>query len=247
MDHPIPVTFIRLIVLLPLIGATINFLAGAWLQKTFGKRAISLVGCGVVLAAFLLAARAFYAMLQIAAGKSLHARRLVEVVRRRRTESRHRVLARSVVDDHDADNHRRRRAHSHLLDRLHARRRRLLAIFRMAQPVHLRDAGAGAGRQHVADVRRLGRRGAVLVRADRLLVQGPGEHDRRQQGLHREPRRRPRVRDRAVQSVRWPAGARASDAGDARGRALRAAARGSADKFRRLSIRRISWSASSRC
>ena len=48
MDHPIPVTFIRLIVLLPLIGATINFLAGAWLQKTFGKGAISLVGCGPI-------------------------------------------------------------------------------------------------------------------------------------------------------------------------------------------------------
>src|SRR5579862_4548863 len=65
MDHPIPVTFIRLIVLLPLIGATINFLAGAWLQKTFGKGAISLVGCGVVLAAFLLAARAFHYMLSL--------------------------------------------------------------------------------------------------------------------------------------------------------------------------------------
>jgi NADH-quinone oxidoreductase subunit L len=65
MDHPIPVTFIRLIVLLPLIGATINFVAGAWLQKTFGKRAISLIGCGVVLAAFLLAVRAFFVMLTL--------------------------------------------------------------------------------------------------------------------------------------------------------------------------------------
>jgi len=65
MDHPIPVTFIRLIVLLPLLGAAINFLAGAWLQKTFGKRAISFVGCGVVLAAFILAARAFIAMLHL--------------------------------------------------------------------------------------------------------------------------------------------------------------------------------------
>ena len=184
---------------------------------------------------------------RIAAGKSLHARRPVEVVRRRRTESRHRVLARSVVDDHDADNHRRRRADPHLLDRLHARRRRLLAIFRMAQPVHLRDAGAGVGRQHVADVRRLGRRRAVLVRADRLLVQGAGEHDGRQQGVHRKPRRRPRVRDRALQFVRRPAGARASDAGDARGRAVRAAARGSADKFRGISLGHISWWDSSRC
>ena len=65
MDHPLPVTFIRLIVLLPLIGAAINFLAGAWLQKTFGKRAISLVGCGVVIVAFMLAARAFFAMLTL--------------------------------------------------------------------------------------------------------------------------------------------------------------------------------------
>jgi NADH-quinone oxidoreductase subunit L len=65
MDHPIPVTFIRLIVALPLIGAVINFLAGAWLQKTFGKRAVSLVGCGVVIAAFVLAARAFHAMINL--------------------------------------------------------------------------------------------------------------------------------------------------------------------------------------
>ena len=65
MDHPIPVTFIRLIVALPLIGAVINFLAGAWLQKTFGKRAVSLVGCGVVIAAFVLAARAFQAMINL--------------------------------------------------------------------------------------------------------------------------------------------------------------------------------------
>src|ERR1039457_918305 len=66
MDHPIAVIFIRLIVALPLAGAAINFIAGAWLQKTFGKRAISLIGCGVVIAAFLLAVRAFIAMIAIA-------------------------------------------------------------------------------------------------------------------------------------------------------------------------------------
>jgi NADH-quinone oxidoreductase subunit L len=63
MDHPIPVTFIRLIIVLPLIGAAINFLAGAWLQKTFGKRAISFIGCGVVIAAFIIAVRAFIVMI----------------------------------------------------------------------------------------------------------------------------------------------------------------------------------------
>jgi NADH-quinone oxidoreductase subunit L len=65
MDHPIPVTFVRLIVVLPLLGAAINFLCGAWLQKTFGKRAISFVGCGVVIAAFILAVRGFLAMLTL--------------------------------------------------------------------------------------------------------------------------------------------------------------------------------------
>ena len=41
MDHPVSITVARCIILLPLVGAAINFLAGAWLQKTFGKRAIS--------------------------------------------------------------------------------------------------------------------------------------------------------------------------------------------------------------
>src|SRR5271170_5808710 len=65
MDHPIPVTFIRLIVVLPLIGAAINFLLGARLQKMFGKRVIGLIGCGVVIMAFILAARTFFVMLTL--------------------------------------------------------------------------------------------------------------------------------------------------------------------------------------
>jgi NADH-quinone oxidoreductase subunit L len=66
MDHPIAVTFIRWIILLPLIGATINFLLGPWLQKTFGKLAISFVGCGVVIAAFVIAVIAFARLLHLA-------------------------------------------------------------------------------------------------------------------------------------------------------------------------------------
>src|SRR5215471_18155805 len=66
MDHPASITFVRYIVLLPLLGAAVNFLAGSWLQKTFGKRAISLVGCGVVVVAFLLAVKALAAMLAVA-------------------------------------------------------------------------------------------------------------------------------------------------------------------------------------
>src|SRR6202162_3032918 len=65
MDHPIPVNFIRWIILLPAIGAGINFLLGWWLQEKFGKRAISIVGCGVVIGAFLLAVWGFTRMLAL--------------------------------------------------------------------------------------------------------------------------------------------------------------------------------------
>src|SRR5208337_820563 len=53
MDHPIAVSFVRWIILLPAIGAAINFFLGPWLQKNLGKRAISVVGCGVVIAWWL--------------------------------------------------------------------------------------------------------------------------------------------------------------------------------------------------
>jgi len=66
MEHPITVSFVRWIVLLPLIGATINFLLGSRLQKTFGKSAISIVGCGTVAGAFAIAVYGFITMLGLA-------------------------------------------------------------------------------------------------------------------------------------------------------------------------------------
>jgi len=54
MENPVPVDFIRWIILLPLAGAAINFLLGSWIQRKLGKGAIGLVGCGVVLAAFAI-------------------------------------------------------------------------------------------------------------------------------------------------------------------------------------------------
>src|SRR5437764_1321877 len=65
MDNPQAVEFIRWIVLLPLIGAGINFILGAKLQKKLGRVAISVVGCGVVLGAFGLAVYAFVRMLAV--------------------------------------------------------------------------------------------------------------------------------------------------------------------------------------
>src|SRR5713226_2311579 len=65
MDSPLSVNFIRVIVLLPLLGAAVNFLLGAKLQKRYGKRAISAIGCGVVVIAFGIALWAFYLMLAL--------------------------------------------------------------------------------------------------------------------------------------------------------------------------------------
>jgi NADH-quinone oxidoreductase subunit L len=65
MDHPIPVSFIRWIILLPAIGAAINFFFGYWMQKNLGKRAISFVGCGVVIGAFLIAVIGFVRILAL--------------------------------------------------------------------------------------------------------------------------------------------------------------------------------------
>jgi NADH-quinone oxidoreductase subunit L len=54
MSEPIAFDGLRWVVGLPLLGAAINGLGGAWLQRTFGKRAISLVACTPVVVAFLL-------------------------------------------------------------------------------------------------------------------------------------------------------------------------------------------------
>lgn len=67
--HPLSVSFIRWIVLLPLIGATLNFLLGATLQRKIGKQAISVIGCGVVILAFALALGAFSGMLSFPADR----------------------------------------------------------------------------------------------------------------------------------------------------------------------------------
>ena len=70
------------------------------------------------------------------------------------------------------------------------RRRGLQPLLRLHEPVRRLDADPGAGRQPAAAVPGLGRRGAVQLPADRLLVQGPGQRPRGAQGLRRHARRR---------------------------------------------------------
>ncbi len=60
MDQPIQTDYLRWIVFLPLLGAAINGLLGAPIQKRFGKGAISLIACLPVIAAFALSVQAFF-------------------------------------------------------------------------------------------------------------------------------------------------------------------------------------------
>lgn len=69
MEHPVLVSYLRWIVLLPLLGAAINGIFGVTLQKRFGKNAISLIGCSVVGLAFFLSLRAFFQLLNLAPGQ----------------------------------------------------------------------------------------------------------------------------------------------------------------------------------
>ena len=60
MDHPIQTDYIRWIVFLPLIGAIINGLFGAIIQKRMGKGAISFIACTPVVIAFGISLNGFF-------------------------------------------------------------------------------------------------------------------------------------------------------------------------------------------
>ena len=79
---------------------------------------------------------------------------------------------------------------------------RVRALLLLPEPVHRLHAGAGARRELPGDVRRLGGRRALLVPADRLLVQEEVGGRRRQEGVHRQPHRRLRVPPRHVRALR---------------------------------------------
>src|SRR5918992_6304549 len=66
MDNPIQSDFIRWIVFLPLLGAAINGVLGAKIQKSMGKDAISVIACAPVVAAFGLSLYAFIVLLGLA-------------------------------------------------------------------------------------------------------------------------------------------------------------------------------------
>jgi NADH-quinone oxidoreductase subunit L len=65
MDHPIQTDYLRWIVLFPLLGAALNGLAGATLQRRLGKWVVSLAACTPVLLSFLYSIKAFLALLAL--------------------------------------------------------------------------------------------------------------------------------------------------------------------------------------
>ncbi len=66
MDYPVQTDFLRWIVLLPLVGAVINGVFGASLQKKVGKWAISFLACASVLTSFGIALLAFFDLFALA-------------------------------------------------------------------------------------------------------------------------------------------------------------------------------------
>ena len=75
------------------------------------------------------------------------------------------------------------------------------ALLRLSLAVHLRHAGAGDGRQFPPALFRLGGRRPRLLSPDRLLVPQAFRQRRRHQGLHRQPRRRFRLRARHLRHL----------------------------------------------
>jgi NADH-quinone oxidoreductase subunit L len=66
METPIQSDFIRWIVFLPLLGAAINGVLGAKIQKSMGKGAIGVIACAPVIVAFGLSLYAFIVLLGLA-------------------------------------------------------------------------------------------------------------------------------------------------------------------------------------
>ena len=181
-----PVAWATFAPALALLGALVNGLFGRRLREPLP----GLIATAAVAGAFALALVAFFGLLGREAGRG---RDPLALPAGRRPGPVRRLRDRLAVGDLPAGHHRRRARDPRLLDRLHARRRRVRALLRAPEPVRRLDADPGPGGLARAALHRLGRRGRLLLPAHRLLVPPDGERRRRPEGLHRQPDRRRRL------------------------------------------------------
>ena len=180
-------TPVWLTIALPLAGAVILLLGG---RRTNGWG--HLLGCAASLGSFVVGAVLFADMLgREAEHRTVH-ETLFSLGAGRRLAGGLRHAVGPTVHVLRAVDHRRRLSDPHLFHRLHGRGSRAAKVFRVPEPVPVRDAAAGARRQLPRPLRRLGRRGSRVVPADRVLVAQTVRRHRGQEGVHRQPRRRHR-------------------------------------------------------
>ena len=180
------VNLLWLIPLLPLLGAVIN---GA-LGKRLSRGVIGAIACGSVALSFAISADGLPSDAPHAGREPAHRPELLHVDSGGILPGHSRLHARSPLRVDDPDRHRRWIPDSRLLDGLHARRSRVLSLLCVPEPVHVLDADAGPGEQLSPDVCRMGRCRSLLLSPDWILVQEAIGRGRRQEGLHRQPRRR---------------------------------------------------------
>ena len=191
-------TLIPLIPLLPILGFAFTALFGRRLQAKGGRTAAELVPVGVVVVVWVIAMIVVVPALQHTEPFGEHGpgRQALDLDPGRGLHGRPRVprgrADRGAPDRRDDDRH----ARAHLLDRVHGARPGHVAVLRLPQPVHVLDARARPGQQLAAGVRGLGAGGPVLLLADRVLVPQAVRGAGRQEGVHRQPRRRRGLRAR---------------------------------------------------